>query len=153
MTSSDFTSLSPAKRLNFDHFHRYAGEIPWLLVDFRYAPPGGAAATQTQVMVTVDSGSAVTYLPKLFAHRLHIPLDRSTIIPKPGAAGVTFPCYATLWDLRAYLCGEWVTVQTRFFASEAKGGALLGRRGAFEALHLAFVHGQRLMYAAHGPAS
>jgi hypothetical protein len=147
VTSSDFTSLSTTKRLNFDHFHGYADEVPWLLVDFRYALPGGEA-TQTQVMVIVDSGSAITYLPKLFAYRLHVPLDRSTIVYKPGAGGTTFPCYATVWDLRAYLCGEWVTVRTRFFASEAKGGALLGRQGAFEALQLAFMHGQRRMYAA-----
>jgi hypothetical protein len=63
VTSSDFTSLSPIKRLNFDHYHQYS-DIPWLLVDFRYAP-SGTAATQTQVLVTIDSGSAVTYLPKV----------------------------------------------------------------------------------------
>jgi len=146
VTSSDFTSLSPFKRLNFDHFHRYADDTPWLLVDFRYAPPG-KAATQTQALVTVDSGSAVTYLPKVIADRLHIPLSQSTIQEKPAAGGARFRCYSTLWDLHAYLCGDWVTVQARFFASEIKGGALLGRRGAFDALQLAFVHGQRVMYA------
>jgi len=98
VTSSDFTSLSPFKRLNFDYFHRYADDTPWLLVDFRYAPPG-KAATQTQA----DSGSAVTYLPKVIADRLHIPLSQSAIQEKP-AAGVQGSVAMRLYGICMHTC-------------------------------------------------
>jgi hypothetical protein len=100
------------------------------------------------VLVIVDSGSEVTMLPRRFAVPLRVGLDGMVPTTIRGAGGVSVPCYPHV-DLQARLCGEWVTLAVRFFATADRANGLLGRAGAFEKLTLAFVHGERLMYAAH----
>jgi hypothetical protein len=148
---ADFESMPETTFLGFDHHRPYwaIGGVPQLVVDFRTFDPaaGNVLLGRASVLVTVDSGSRVTMLPKRYAAPLRISLDESTKTTIPGAGGARVPCYGRQW-LEGQLCGQWVRLPVRFFAEEGRTGGLLGREGAFDALHLAFVHGRQLMYAA-----
>jgi hypothetical protein len=145
----DFEPMPGPTFLGFDHHRPYGsiGGVPRLVVDFRSFDPAARNVLlgHASVLVTVDSGSDVTMLPRRFAAPLRISLDDSTKTAIPGAGGARVPCYRREW-LEAQLCGQWVRLPVRFFAEEQRTGALLGRAGAFDALRLAFVHGQMLMY-------
>jgi hypothetical protein len=147
----DFEQLLKPASLGFDYHRPYhsIGGVPQLVVDFRSFDPaaGNVLLGQASVLVTVDSGSRVTMLPKRYAAPLRISLDDSEKTTIPGAGGARVPCYGRE-SLEARLCGQWVRLPVRFFAEEERTGGLLGREGAFDALHLAFVHGRQLMYAA-----
>ena len=147
----DFEPLLKPASFRFDYLREYRsiGGIPQLVVDFRSLDPvaGNVLLGQASVLVTVDSGSRVTMLPKRYAAPLRITLDERMKTTIPGAGGAKVPCYGRSW-LEAQLCGQWVRLPVRFFAEEARTGGLLGREGAFDALHLAFAHGRQLMYAA-----
>jgi Aspartyl protease len=148
---ADFERLPSPISMDFDHHRPYGGTggAPRTLVKFRN-PALASESTllgHTTVLVTVDSGADVTMLPKRYAAPLHIDLTqylplRSTT----GAGGIRVPCYQKTW-LEASLCGRWIRLPVVFFAGENTRG-LLGRAGAFEALNLTFVHGQKTMYAA-----
>ena len=148
---SDFEPLQRPARLSFDHQRTYptVDGVPRLQVDFRSFDPsaGKMLRGQASVVVIVDSGAAVTMLPWRFAAQLRIPLDDLPKTTIRGAGGAEVPCYGKV-QLEAQLCGQWVELPVRFFAGDERKHALLGRAGAFEALHLAFIHGRRLMYAA-----
>jgi hypothetical protein len=151
---ADFEPLAKTAFLGFDHHRPYggAGGAPRMVVEFRSVNPaaGNALSGRAQVLVTVDSGSDVTMLPWRYAAPLRIPLDDSARTAISGAGGARVPCYGKEW-LEAQLCGQWVRLPVRFFAEAERTSGLLGRAGAFDALRLAFVHGQQLIYAA--PAS
>lgn len=147
----DFESMPRSAFLEFDHLRPYrsVGGVPRLVVDFRSLDraAGNVLRGQASVLVIVDSGSDVTMLPKRYAAPLRIDLDNRARTSITGAGGTSVPCYGREW-LEAQLCGQWVRLPVRFFAEEGRTGALLGRAGAFDALRLAFIHGQKLMYAA-----
>ena len=148
---ADFEPLRNPVHLRFDHQRTYPtlGGIPRLLVDFRSVDRSArnVLGGQASVLVIVDSGADVTMLPWRFAAPLRVPLDdlpRATI---RGAGGAGVPCSGKI-RLEAQLCGRWVELPVRFFTEDVRTDALLGREGAFDALHLAFAHSRQLMYAA-----
>jgi hypothetical protein len=146
----DFEPLSAAVTLEFDHHRVYRSlGSPRMLVEFRSLDPasGNSLLGRASVLVVVDSGASVTMLPKRYAAPLRVNLDDNAKTTIPGAGGAPVPCYEKVW-LEALLCGHWVRLPVRFFVEEAQTGGLLGRAGAFDAMQLAFVHGQQLMYAA-----
>jgi hypothetical protein len=117
-----------------------------MLVDFRAPDSGNDWMWQVQVLVIVDSGTGVTMLPKRFAAPLRIDLAQLGLRTVLGPDDKRIPCYNKVW-LEALLCGEWIRLPVLFFAGDEKH-ALLGRAGAFDALKLAFIQSQRIMYGA-----
>ncbi len=120
-----------------------------MCVEFRsHGPaPRNELLGSALVLVTVDSGSDVTMLPRRFAVPLRITLEDDKVNTIAGAGGSLVECYPRV-ELEARLCGEWVRLPVRFFASESRTGGLLGRAGAFEALRILFDDARATMYAA-----
>lgn len=146
----DFHPLNPAVSWELSHHWYYRGlEEPRINVEFRR--PGPAPRRElvglTWALVIVDSGSRDTILPKRFAKPLRIDLNDDEVEDIGGAGGIRVPCYPSV-DLVARLCGQWIPMPVRFFATENRKGGLLGRTGAFKALRIAFDHSQELIYAA-----
>jgi hypothetical protein len=151
--SGDFHPLASAASLTFTHNRSYPRlASPRMVVEFRSRGPAprNEFLGRTPALVLVDSGSDVTMLPRRFARPLRISLNEGMVETISGAGGAPVRCFPRV-ELEVRLCGRWVRLPVRFFASETPKGGLLGRAGAFEALRIAFDHSQALMYAA--PAS
>jgi Aspartyl protease len=148
---SDFAKLPSPCTFRADHYREYSrssiGAVPVPDVLLYLKPVGEEDFTRFPVMFIVDSGADVTILPKWNARDLEISLDG--VEPKRGrGAGAPYEYYADpRWEAEAWLCGEWTKIPVRFFASDNAHDALLGRKGAFDALELVFVQGRRVMYA------
>jgi len=148
---SDFAELPSPLTLQTTHHREYSrssvGAVPVPDVLLYLKPAGEPDFTRFRVLFTVDSGADVTILPKWNARDLEISLDG--LEPKRGrGAGAPYEYYADpRWEAEVLLCGEWTKIPVRFFASDDAHDALLGRKGAFDALELVFVQAQRLMYA------
>jgi hypothetical protein len=117
-------------------------ERPQIMVSFRRH---GSVVGSARANLIVDSGSDVTMMPERYALGLGYP-DVLSLPPRRirGISG-DLTAYGPV-DLDALLCGKWVNVPVFFYRS-ADRVAMLGRSGAFDALHLAFVHQHRLLYA------
>jgi hypothetical protein len=140
--------LNPAESLTFDYYRQYdrvVGQRPLMMVNFRNIDPTtrrliGAA----RVLVMVDSGADVTMLPETVALGLGVRTSTLPIYPMSGIGGVS-ACRGEQ-TLLAELCGSWVPVPVVFFPV---GGhlPLLGRKGAFHAMKVAFIHSANRMLA------
>jgi hypothetical protein len=149
---SDFAELSSPCTFRADHSREYsrssrqAVPVPDVLLYLK--PVGEPDMTRFRVMFIVDSGADVTILPKWNARDLEISLDGLEPKRGRGAGGVPYGYYADpRWEAEVWLCGEWTKIPVRFFASDDAHNALLGRKGAFDAIELVFVQGRRIMYA------
>jgi hypothetical protein len=149
---SEFAKLTSPRTFQADHYREYsrssirAVPVPDVLLYLK--PAGEPDFARFSVMFIVDSGADVTILPKWNARDLEISLDGLEPKRGLGAGGMPYGYYADpRWEAEVYLCGEWTKIPVRFFASDDAHGALLGRRGAFDALELVFVQGKRVMYA------
>lgn len=82
-----------------------------------------------------------------FATELGINLEGIRTTTGRGAGDIAFERYDGEWNVEADLCGIWTKIHVQFFTKASDGGALLGRRDAFDALQLMFVQAQRVVYA------
>jgi hypothetical protein len=140
--------------LNFGYQWHYSltnRQRPQIMVNFRNRDPesGRALGFPTRVNVVVDSGCDVTLLPGRYAGSLGIP-DITALNSRDlrGISG-SLRCYGKV-NLIADLCGRWVDVPVYFSSSDESVG-LLGRDGAFDALHIGFVNRHRILYASPAP--
>lgn len=146
--------LNPAESLTFDYYRQYdrvAEQRPLMMVNFRNIDPAtqrmvGAA----RVVALVDSGADVTMLPDTVAPGLGVKTSRLPIYPMNGIGGVA-ACRGEQ-ILLAELCGSWVPVPVVFFPGSGQY-PLLGRKGAFHAMNVVFIHSANRMLAATASAA
>jgi hypothetical protein len=134
-----------------DHFRDYSRVIslgtvprPDVMIWLR---PVGTDLRNVPVLFTVDSGADFTILPRRFAASLRITVDGVRPRAGSGAGGMGYEYLDGGWTVEADLCGQWTEIPVRFFASDQARHALLGRKGAFDALELVFVQAQCVIYA------
>jgi hypothetical protein len=147
MTS--FEMMERPRTFRLDHRRRYspvsrgATPIPDVFIRLRR----GDYVTASPVPFIVDSGCSVTIMSWRFAAELGISLEGIGTTTGRGAGDIAFDRYDGEWNVEADLCGIWTRIHVQFFTTASDGGALLGRKDAFDALQLLFVQAQRVIYA------
>lgn len=149
---SDFERLTSPYNCRPDHYREYSRvsrrAVPVPDVRLYVKPVGAPEFSRFPEMFTVDSGADVSILPRRRATGLGYSLSGLNPLQGRGAGGSAYEYFADPeWKAEIQLCGEWIEIPVRFFASEAAHSALLGRQGAFDALELVFVQASRVMYA------
>lgn len=97
--------------------------------------------------VLVDSGADVTMLDGGLAPALGLDLSLPAF-PKGAVGGVgAGGVQVARADLKMEICGRWADVPVNFTLNPLGHVQLMGREGAFDAMLVAFLHGQYAMLA------
>lgn len=133
--------------LSFNHGVAYGNQVakrPIIVVEFAAIDVNGILLGSTTTNALVDSGADVTMLNADIAIQLGLDLQTMNLGRVEGVGGST-PVYEPNTPVLANLCGQWTPVPICFEANRDTN--LLGRAGAFDAMHLAFMHGASVLLA------
>jgi hypothetical protein len=145
---ADWTRLSHPEQIRFEYERLYGGALgqkPLVRINLRnFDPATRRIAGATRVMMLVDSGADITMIPDSFSRVLGVDL---TSLPQQqvGGVGGGEACRGPK-VLTAELCGLWLPIPVMFYPA-SRHTPLLGRKGAFEAMHIVFQHASRRMLA------
>ena len=95
-----------------------------------------------ETAVVVDSGADYSMIHDSYARHLGIELSQCPVRP---VRGITGKGEAREASINIYLCGSWFEIPVLF--APDRWPQLLGRRGVFDNLFMAFVHGARMLFA------
>jgi hypothetical protein len=130
------TALSFTHRALYDH-------APEIEVEIAATSPGGVLRGRPiETHMLMDSGADYSMIDDSYARHLGIDLNQCPVRPVRGITGVS---EARLSRLNIYVCGSWLEVPVLF--APDRWPQLLGRRGVFDNLFVAFVHGARMLFA------
>ena len=113
------------------------------MVEIAATSPGGVLRGRPiETVMLVDSGAVYSMIDDSYARHLGIDLSQCPVQP---VRGITGEGETRLARLNIYVCGSWLEVPVLF--APDRWPQLLGRRGIFDNLFVAFVHGARMLFA------
>ena len=113
------------------------------MVEIAATSPGGVLRGRPiETVMLVDSGADYSMIDDSYARHLGIDLSQCPVQP---VRGITGEGETRLARLNIYVCGSWLEVPVLF--APDRWPQLLGRRGIFDNLFVAFVHGARMLFA------
>lgn len=145
-------ALHQPARLTVTHGSLYGhqpDQRPLVEVEVAATDAGGILLGKpVRTLVLVDSGADVTMLDGGLATTLGLDLSDPQY-PKRDIGGVGAGGVAvTQMPVKMLLCERWISVPVDFTSEPMPHPQLLGRAGAFEAMLVAFMHGQTAMLLA-----
>jgi hypothetical protein len=147
--------------VEFTHYGDYSerdDDRPTITVQLMSFDGDGNRLKEYETGVMVDTGSDKTLLSVATAERLGLARPRHPTAWLTGATSNQhiaedgeeddMPCFGV--DLLVQLCGHWLPLPALIpFEPDARVKQVLGRRGVFDEVMLAFGGGEPVIYACH----